>query len=112
MKLTESGKAKMQYAVQGGRCFWCRATFPLADMTRDHVIPRGWGGNPDWPNIVLSCEPCNTARGQRLADREAVIEKADDDFAVAWASGDGARIRDALIELQTALEPTGAMLSR
>ena len=103
MKLTDSGKAKMQYAVPGGRCFWCRQTFALADMTRDHVIPRGWGGEPDWPNIVLSCEPCNTERGQRLADREAVITTADDGFAAAWASGDNGKIRNALIELQSAL---------
>ncbi len=71
MKLTESGKAKMQYAVQGGRCWWCRQTFALENMTRDHLIPRSKGGDPDWPNIVLACAPCNERRGNSLPQLDA-----------------------------------------
>jgi 5-methylcytosine-specific restriction endonuclease McrA len=69
VKLTDSGRAKQQYALQGGHCAWCGKTFPLADMTRDHAIPRSLGGSPDWNNIVLACAPCNERRGDSLPDQ-------------------------------------------
>lgn len=49
------------------RCQYCGSR---AHLTIDHVIPRSRGGATTWDNIVTSCAPCNTRKGDRLP-REA-----------------------------------------
>lgn len=50
-----------------GLCRFCGRRQP---MTRDHIIPRAWGGSdrlwhPDGPqNIRMICQDCNHLRGQ------------------------------------------------
>src|SRR5660398_243262 len=34
--------------------------------TLDHVIPRSRGGSTTWDNLVTSCAPCNTDKGDNL----------------------------------------------
>jgi len=46
-------------------CAYCGGTFPHAQLTIDHVIPRAKGGSHRWENLVGSCAACN----QRKADR-------------------------------------------
>lgn len=41
-----------------------------AHLTIDHIIPRSRGGLSTWDNIVTSCAPCNSRKGDRLP-REA-----------------------------------------
>ena len=41
-------------------CLHCGAK---ARLTMDHLIPRSCGGAADAENIVTSCAPCNSARG-------------------------------------------------
>ena len=33
-------------------------------MTLEHVYPKSFGGTLDWYNITLTCQPCNTKKGQ------------------------------------------------
>ena len=34
-------------------------------LTLDHVIPKSWGGQHSWDNVVTACSPCNTSKGAR-----------------------------------------------
>jgi 5-methylcytosine-specific restriction endonuclease McrA len=47
-------------------CQYCGKTFDKRDLNLDHVIPRDRGGVTTWENIVCSCIPCNTRKGNRL----------------------------------------------
>ena len=35
------------------------------ELTLDHVVPKGRGGNHDWENIVSCCIPCNRRKAGR-----------------------------------------------
>lgn len=48
-------------------CQYCSVTFGREELNLDHVIPRHHGGQTTWENIVCSCIPCNTRKGNRLA---------------------------------------------
>lgn len=63
---TKQGKFWRRYAAQAGLCAICAAAVPPERMTRDHIVPRVAGGSPDWDNIQLTCEPCNTAKGATI----------------------------------------------
>lgn len=54
-----------RYLDQRGMCAICGAWFAPAEMTKDHIVPRGRDGGMDWDNIQLTCEPCNHAKGCR-----------------------------------------------
>jgi 5-methylcytosine-specific restriction endonuclease McrA len=41
---------------------------PREALTRDHVVPLSRGGTNDWGNVVTSCSPCNTRKGNRLPE--------------------------------------------
>ena len=47
-------------------CQYCGKVFDKRDLNLDHVIPRDKGGGTTWENIVCSCIPCNTKKGNRL----------------------------------------------
>jgi 5-methylcytosine-specific restriction endonuclease McrA len=47
-------------------CQYCGTTFDKRDLNLDHVIPRDRGGATTWENIVCSCIPCNTRKGNKL----------------------------------------------
>jgi 5-methylcytosine-specific restriction endonuclease McrA len=47
-------------------CQYCGKLFDKRDLNLDHVIPRDRGGATTWENIVCSCIPCNTRKGNRL----------------------------------------------
>lgn len=49
------------------RCQYCGSR---SHLTIDHVVPRSRGGDSTWENIVTSCAPCNSRKGDRLP-REA-----------------------------------------
>jgi 5-methylcytosine-specific restriction endonuclease McrA len=46
-------------------CQYCRQKFDRKDLNLDHVIPRERGGETSWENIVCSCVPCNSRKGNR-----------------------------------------------
>lgn len=47
-------------------CQYCGKIFERTDLNLDHVMPRDRGGQTTWENIVCSCIPCNTKKGNRL----------------------------------------------
>src|SRR3984957_8736179 len=51
-------------------CQYCGQVFERNDLNLDHVVPRDRGGLTIWENVVCSCIPCNTRKGNRLP-REA-----------------------------------------
>jgi 5-methylcytosine-specific restriction endonuclease McrA len=47
-------------------CQYCGQIFDRKDLNLDHVFPRDRGGQTTWENIVCSCIPCNSRKGNRL----------------------------------------------
>jgi Restriction endonuclease len=47
-------------------CQYCGQVFDRKDLNLDHVFPRDRGGQTTWENIVCSCIPCNSRKGNRL----------------------------------------------
>ncbi len=47
-------------------CQYCGKIFNRCDLNLDHVLPRHQGGETSWENVVCSCIPCNTHKGNRL----------------------------------------------
>ncbi len=48
-------------------CQYCGDTFPVHDLTFDHLIPRSRGGTTAWTNVLTACSTCNLRKGNRLA---------------------------------------------
>ncbi|HEY4758355.1 MAG TPA: HNH endonuclease, partial [Chthoniobacterales bacterium] len=51
-------------------CQYCGQLFDRSELNLDHIVPRDRGGTTTWENVVCSCIPCNTRKGNRLP-REA-----------------------------------------
>ena len=47
-------------------CQYCGVLFSRDSLNLDHIMPRDRGGQTTWENIVCSCIPCNTRKGNRL----------------------------------------------
>src|SRR5258708_27976307 len=47
-------------------CQYCGEAFDRNDLNLDHVVPRDRGGTTTWENVVCSCIPCNTRKGNPL----------------------------------------------
>ena len=47
-------------------CQYCGQIFDRSELNLDHVLPRDRGGTTIWENVVCSCIPCNTRKGNRL----------------------------------------------
>lgn len=47
-------------------CQYCGGHFDQSSLNIDHVMPRHRRGLTTWENIVCSCIPCNTRKGNRL----------------------------------------------
>src|SRR5713101_5479190 len=47
-------------------CQYCGTIFDRSELNLDHVVPRDKGGLTTWENVVCSCIPCNTRKGNRL----------------------------------------------
>ena len=43
-------------------CVYCGS---MTGLTTDHLIPRSRGGDDSADNVVLSCLPCNTSKGEK-----------------------------------------------
>jgi 5-methylcytosine-specific restriction endonuclease McrA len=51
------------FARDGYACQYCGSS---ARLTVDHVVPRSRGGGSGWENVVTSCAPCNSRKGDHL----------------------------------------------
>jgi 5-methylcytosine-specific restriction endonuclease McrA len=47
-------------------CQYCNKVFSREMLNLDHIMPRDRGGQTNWENIVCSCIPCNSRKGNRL----------------------------------------------
>ncbi len=47
-------------------CQYCGRLFERKELNIDHVLPRDKGGKTTWENVVCSCIPCNTKKGNKL----------------------------------------------
>ncbi len=47
-------------------CQYCGRPFESDGLNLDHVVPRHKGGRSTWENVVTSCIPCNTRKGNKL----------------------------------------------
>lgn len=50
-------------------CQYCGRKFDRKDLNIDHVVPRQQGGLTTWTNIVCSCIPCNSRKGNRTPEQ-------------------------------------------
>jgi hypothetical protein len=59
--------------AQNHRCCYCSCEMTLEDndsatmATREHLIPRVFGGPTEWWNLVAACHECNSLRGHMNA---------------------------------------------
>lgn len=50
------------------RCQYCSRKVLRSEFTYDHVTPKSKGGKTNWKNIVTSCIPCNSRKGNRTPE--------------------------------------------
>ncbi|WP_018234174.1 HNH endonuclease [Thioalkalivibrio thiocyanodenitrificans] len=50
-------------------CMYCGVKYPGKVLTRDHVIPRGQGGEDVWGNVLCACRSCNLAKGCKTPEQ-------------------------------------------
>ena len=48
------------------KCQYCNQHFRIELLTKDHVVPKKFGGKAEWDNIVLACRRCNSVRGHNV----------------------------------------------
>jgi len=53
------------FARDGNRCQYCGKSFPLSELSLDHVVPKSRNGQTCWENIVCACVACNVRKGGR-----------------------------------------------
>jgi 5-methylcytosine-specific restriction endonuclease McrA len=46
--------------------FQCQYCGSPDDLTFDHLVPRRFGGQTTWDNIVTACSPCNLRKGGKM----------------------------------------------
>ena len=52
----------------GFSCQYCGAKRATSELNYDHILPRSRGGKTTWTNIVSSCIPCNSKKGNRTPE--------------------------------------------
>lgn len=53
------------FALQRGRCVYCRGSLASLGFQSDHIVPRAMGGSDDRRNRQLTCGRCNRRKGAR-----------------------------------------------
>lgn len=61
-----------QLERQGGKCFYCQETI-TGRSEIEHVIPLSKGGDHIEANLVVSCPPCNQAKGAQYPYRGRML---------------------------------------
>jgi hypothetical protein len=67
-KMKKYKKAKDRMWDRKPYCNWCNVKLKREDCTLDHVVPLSRGGLDNANNWVLSCEPCNRDRGNKMPE--------------------------------------------
>jgi len=50
-------------------CLYCGGTFPVHELSRDHVTPLVQGGQDRWHNVVTACKRCNHHKGGKTPEQ-------------------------------------------
>jgi len=60
-------RRRMKRRLFAGRervpCCFCGKLLTLRQATIEHVVPKSRGGEFEFENLTLSCQPCNSKRG-------------------------------------------------
>lgn len=59
----------------GFKCQYCGRSAPDVVLEVDHIVPVAEGGENDIMNLVTSCRECNSGKGKKLLDDNAVVKK-------------------------------------
>lgn len=49
-------------------CLYCGRLYPIAHLTRDHIVPASRGGRSVWENCVTACRSCNQRKDDRTPE--------------------------------------------
>jgi 5-methylcytosine-specific restriction endonuclease McrA len=52
-------------------CQYCGR--PSAHLTLDHVLPKKYGGQYEWENLVSACPQCNRRKGSRTPQEAGMV---------------------------------------
>jgi 5-methylcytosine-specific restriction endonuclease McrA len=63
--LTNSALFRRDFNV----CLYCGGSFPVRELSRDHVTPMVQGGGDQWNNVVTACKRCNHHKGGRTPEQ-------------------------------------------
>ena len=64
--------------AQRGECHYCGRPITYETATFDHLRPKARGGTNAVGNLVLACEPCNRAKGDKVRWRPRPARTARD----------------------------------
>mgnify|MGYP000029312760 FL=1 len=53
------------FARDGYLCIYCGKQHGQSELTRDHIVPKSYGGLDVWENVVAACRRCNQFKGDR-----------------------------------------------
>tara|TARA_Y100000389_G_scaffold179414_1_gene193417 strand:- start:297 stop:743 length:447 start_codon:yes stop_codon:yes gene_type:complete len=65
-------KIDFLYHLQGGCCCYCNRKINIADITKEHIIPKSLGGTEAIGNISLSCYKCNNKRKNDMTNDKTI----------------------------------------
>ena len=57
------------FARDANTCQYDGRTYPVGELTIDHVVPRTAGGRSTWDNVVTACTDCNRRKGGRTPEQ-------------------------------------------
>lgn len=76
-------KKDFLYDFQKGNCCYCNRRVSKKKMTKEHLIPKVYGGDSQIGNIALACRKCNERRGCDLTNLCA-LEILQERTQTAW----------------------------
>ncbi len=53
-------------------CLYCGGSFPVRELSRDHVTPMVQGGTDQWNNVVTACKRCNHHKGGQTPEQAGI----------------------------------------
>jgi len=69
---THMSKTEFLLHVQHHKCPYCHRTLKANHCTKEHLIPKSYGGTNQIGNLCLVHESCNTKRGNDMTHPEFV----------------------------------------
>lgn len=63
---------KKQWQKQDGCCYYCKESLKGKQHNVEHVLAISKYGTNSAKNLVLSCQPCNKAKGSKRVKRQVI----------------------------------------